>query len=46
MRLRRAYLHRFEKVVPVKKLARYIQIESKIRAAVEAGIAEELPLIK
>lgn len=46
LRLRRAYLPRFEKVVPVKKLARYIQIESKIRAAVDAGIAEELPLIK
>lgn len=45
-RLRRAYVHRFEKVLPVKKLARYYQIESKIRAAVEAGIAEELPLIK
>jgi Spy/CpxP family protein refolding chaperone len=45
-RLRRVYLSRFEKVLPVKKLARYYQIESKIRAAVEAGIAQELPLIK
>lgn len=44
--LRRTYLHRFENVLPVKKLARYFQIESKIRAAVDAGIAEELPLIK
>lgn len=46
VRLRRIYLPRFEKVLPVKKLARYFQIESKIRAAVEAGIAEELPLIQ
>lgn len=44
--LRRRYVPKFEKVLPVKKLARYYQIESKIRAAVEAGIAEEIPLIK
>lgn len=45
-RLRKHYLPQFEKVLPVKKLARYYQLESKIRAAVEAGIADELPLIK
>jgi Spy/CpxP family protein refolding chaperone len=45
-RLRRTYLPKFEKVLPVKKLARYYQIESKIRSAVEAGIEEELPLNK
>lgn len=45
-RLRKIYLPKFEQVLPVKKLARYYQIESKIRAAVEAGIAEELPLIQ
>jgi hypothetical protein len=45
-RLLREYLPRFEKILPVKKLARYFQIEGKIAASVEAGIAEELPLIK
>lgn len=45
-RLRRRFLPRFEKVLPIKKLARYYQIESTIRAAVEAGIADELPLIQ
>ena len=45
-RLRRHYLPRFEKVLPIRKLARYYQLESKIRAAVEAGIAEELPLLE
>jgi hypothetical protein len=45
-RLRRAYLPKFEKVLPAKKLARYYQIESKIHAAVECGIAQELPLVK
>lgn len=44
--LLRAYLPRFEKVLPMKKLARYYQIEGKIAASVEAGIAEELPLVK
>lgn len=45
-RLRRRFLPRFEKALPIRKLARYYQIESTIRAAVEAGIADELPLIK
>jgi len=45
-RLLKAYLPKFEKVLPGKKLARYFQIESKISASVEAGIAEELPLLK
>jgi Spy/CpxP family protein refolding chaperone len=45
-RLRRRYVARFEKVLPIRKLARYYQIESKIRTAVEAGIAQELPLLK
>lgn len=45
-RLLRAYLPRFEKVLPPTKLARYYQIEGKIAASVEAGIAEELPLVK
>ena len=45
-RLKKAYLPKFEKILPIKKLARYYQIESKISASVEAGIAQELPLIK
>lgn len=42
----KTYFKKFEKVLPIKKLARYYQIESKIRAFVDAGIAEEIPLIK
>lgn len=45
-RLMRDYLARFERVLPAKKLARYYQIESKIRTAVDAGIEEALPLIQ
>lgn len=46
LRLWRHYLPVFEKVLPAKKLARYYQIEGKIRAAVNAEIAERLPLMK
>lgn len=46
LRLWRQYLPVFEKVLPAKKLARYYQIEGKIRAAVNAEIAERLPLMK
>jgi len=45
-RLRKAYIAKFEKVLPIKKVARYYQIENKIQAFVDAGIAEEIPLIK
>ncbi|MGY6276332.1 hypothetical protein [Methylomonas sp. MgM2] len=45
-RLWKIYFEKFEKVLPIKKLARYYQIENNIHAFVEAGIAEEIPLIK
>ena len=44
--LMKEYYPQFERALPVKKLARYYQIESKIYFSVEAGIAEELPLLK
>lgn len=44
--LKRKFLPRFERVLPIRKLARYYQIEGKIYASVEAGIADELPLLK
>ncbi len=46
LRLIKSYLPKFEKVLPGKKLARYYQIEAKIRAAVDAEIAERIPLIQ
>lgn len=45
-RLMKEYLYRFGQVLPPKQLVRYYQIEGKIRASVEAGIAEGLPLLK
>lgn len=45
LKMMRAYLPRFEKALPGKKLARFYQIEHKIRAAIDAEIAERIPLI-
>lgn len=44
--LMKQYYPEFERALPAKKLARYYQIESKIYFSVEAGIAEEIPLVK
>jgi len=46
LKLMRAYLPKFDKVLPPKKLARFYQIEARIRAAIDAEIAERIPLIK
>ena len=46
LRLIKSYLLKFEKVLPAKKLARYYQIEARIRAAVDVEIAERIPLIQ
>jgi hypothetical protein len=36
---------KLRKVLPEKKVARYLQIENKIRALVKYGLAEEVPLL-
>lgn len=43
--LRRTYAARLERVLPAKKVARYIQIENKIRAALRYEIAAGIPLV-
>jgi len=45
-KLWKTYIKKFQHVLPIKKLARYYQIEYKIHAFVDAGIAEEIPLMK
>ena len=45
-RIAKRYVLEMAKVLPPRELARYIQIESKIEAFIEAGIEEEIPLIK
>lgn len=46
LKLRRAFVPRLAKVLPGRKVARYMQIENKIRAIVKYEIAAEVPLAK
>ena len=46
VKLKRSYAARLDKVLPGVKVARYIQIENKIRAIVKYEIAGEVPLAK
>jgi hypothetical protein len=46
VRIKRAVVAKLNKVVPDAKIARYIQIENKIRALVRVELAEKIPLIK
>ena len=41
-----AYVPRFQKVLPPRKVARLYQLENKIRALVDYQFAQEVPLIK
>jgi hypothetical protein len=45
VRLNRSYLPRLEKVLPETKVARYLQIENKIRALVRYELAAQIPLV-
>ena len=44
--LRRTYAAKLAKVLPGKKVARYLQIESKIRALVRFDLASQIPLVE
>lgn len=44
--LKSAYAPKLSKVLPVKKVARYLQIENKIRAVVKYDIASGVPLVR
>ena len=41
-----SYVPRLNKVLPAKKVARYLQIENKIRAIVRYDLAARVPLVK
>jgi len=43
--LMKAYLPKFNAVLPPTKVARYYQIESKLRAAVNYELADAIPLM-
>jgi len=44
--LKGTYAPRLGKVLPVKKVARYLQIENKIRAVIKYDIAQGVPLVQ
>ena len=45
LKLRQSYLSKFESAIPVEKVARYLQIENKIRAVVRYELADAIPLV-
>jgi hypothetical protein len=44
--LMKSFLPKFRKVLPEKKVARYYQLENKIDAIVNYGLAKQIPLVK
>src|SRR5262245_40544120 len=44
--LKTTYAPKLSKVLPVRKVARYLQIENKIRAVVKYDIASGVPLVR
>lgn len=46
LKLKRAYMPKLEKALPEWKVARYLQIENKIRAIVKYELAAEVPLVE
>ena len=44
--LKSTYAPKLSKALPVKKIARYLQIENKIRAVVKYEIAQGVPLVQ
>ena len=45
LKLRQSYAAKLEKVLPATKVARYLQIENKIRAIVKFELAALIPLV-
>ena len=46
VKLKSAFVPRLAKVLPGKKVARYLQIESKVRAVVKYELADGVPLVQ
>ncbi len=46
LKLMQSYLPKFRSVLPQRKVARYYQIENKIRAAINYELASAIPLVK
>jgi len=46
VQMKKSFVPKLEKVLPEAKVARYIQIENKIRALVKLDLAANIPLVK
>jgi hypothetical protein len=46
VKLKRGYVPKLEKVIPGAKVARYLQIENKVRAVVRYELAAQIPLVQ
>jgi hypothetical protein len=46
VKLRRSFLPKLEKALPGMKVARYLQIENKIRAVIKYELAANIPLVE
>ncbi len=46
VKLKRSYVPKLEKVIPGMKVARYMQIENKIRAIIRYELAAQIPLVE
>lgn len=46
VKLRQSYAAKLEKALPATKVARYLQIENKIRAILKFELAGEIPLVQ
>jgi hypothetical protein len=46
LKLKQSYVPKLEKALPEMKVARYIQIENKIRALVKYELADKIPLVE
>lgn len=46
LQMRKAYATKLAKVLPGKKVARYLQIENKARALLHYELAAEIPLVE
>ena len=44
-KLKRTYADKLEKVLPYSKVARYIQIETKVRSLIKMELAQQIPLV-
>ena len=45
LKVRKAYVKKFRKVLPETKVARCLQIENKIDTVIDVGLADSIPLI-